>query len=98
MDNENQQVYLISGKALEDAIRGIIQSEFQLWAEKFKTEPKVLSREEAARELGVSPNTISEYIKRGLLPNRGMGRRISILESDLLKIPKKRDFNFENMA
>lgn len=98
MDSENQQVYLISGKALEDVIRGIIQNEFQLWEEKFKTEPRVLSREEAARIIGVSPNTISEYVKKGIIPNRGIGRRINILESDLVNIPKKRGLNFENMA
>ena len=97
MYNEKQLIYQLNGKALEKIIREIIQSEFKILEERLKREPKVLSRQDAAKYIGVSPNTISEYVKQGLIPNRGLGRRINILESDLTKIPKKHGFNYKTL-
>ena len=83
MTEQSKPVYQIDGN---------VRSEFKILEEKLMKEPKVLSREEAAKMIGVSPSTISQYVKNGLLPNRGLGRRINILESDLVKVPKKRNY------
>ena len=96
--NENSRlIYQLDSDDLENVLREIIQSEMKVLKEELKKEPRVLSRTEAADALGYSPNTISAFIKKGLLKNRGMGRKILILESDLMKVPKKRGFKYENL-
>ena len=97
MNEDKYVIYQMTSTGLEKVIREIIQSEFKKLEEKITREPKVLSREDASKMIGYSPNTISSFVKNGLLPNRGKGKRILILESDLLKIPKKRGFVPENL-
>lgn len=83
MYNENKSMYLLDGESLEEKLRTIIQEELQVLTQKINREPKILTRENAAEKIGVCPNTISDYVKRGQLKNRGIGRKILILESDL---------------
>jgi excisionase family DNA binding protein len=56
----------------------LIALEFRL-----KNSVVALSREEAAALLKVSPNTISQYVKKGKLTNRGIGAKILVLKSDI---------------
>jgi hypothetical protein len=83
MYNESNPMYLLDGESLEEKLRTIIREELQVLTQKINREPKILTRENAAEKIGVCPNTISDYIKRGQLKNRGIGRKILILESDL---------------
>jgi excisionase family DNA binding protein len=83
MKNENRPMYLLDGVSLEEKLRTIIQEELQILSQKINREPKILTRDQAAEKLGVCPNTISDYVKRGQLKNRGIGRKILIRESDL---------------
>jgi hypothetical protein len=93
MYNESIPMYLLDGESLEEKLRTIIREELQLLGQKINREPKILTRENAAQKIGVCPNTISDYIKRGQLKNRGIGRKILILESDLEGIkPNKYTF------
>lgn len=92
MRNPEQSIYIIDSTELEMILREIIRSELRGLEESIKKEPKILSRTEASKFLGYCPNTISEFVKKGIIPNRGKGRKISILESDLLNIRKKRNF------
>ena len=83
MYNETNPVFLLDRISLEEKLRNIIREELQILSQKINREPKILTREQAAEKLGVCPNTISDYIKRGQLKNRGIGRKILILETDL---------------
>lgn len=82
-------MYVIDGEDLEALLRDIVKSEFAVLEDKLRTPPRILTREEAGIKIGVSKNTVSQYIKRGLIPNRGIGHKILILESDLEQIPSK---------
>ena len=89
--------YLLTGETLEENLRTIIREELQILIHKINRESKILTREDAAEKIGVCPNTISEYIKRGYLKNRGKGRRIMILESDLEEV-KTNSFKIYKLA
>ena len=82
-------MYVIDGEDLESLLREIVKSEFSVLEEKLKIPPRILTREEAGKKIGVTKNTVSEYIKRGLIPNRGLGHKVLVLESDLEQIPSK---------
>ena len=79
-------IYLLKKESLEDNLRLVIREELQILIHKINRESKILTREDAAEKIGVCPNTISDYIRRGYLKNRGKGRRIMILESDLEEV------------
>ena len=44
---------------------------------------EVLTVEQAARKLHVKPHTVREYLKRGMIPGRKLGRSWRILETEL---------------
>ncbi|MHA8064978.1 helix-turn-helix domain-containing protein [Aquirufa aurantiipilula] len=96
MNKEQKPMYVIDGEDLDSLLRDIVKSEFAVLEEKLRTPPRILTREEAGQKIGVSKNTVSEYIKRGLIPNRGIGHKILVLESDLERIPSKYNRNYYN--
>jgi hypothetical protein len=73
-----------------EILKDIIAKEMNNLTNKLVKESKILTREEAAIKLNVCNNTISDYVKRGQLKNRGLGRKILILESDLEGIKPNR--------
>lgn len=91
-----QPMYVIDSEDLESLLRDIVKSEFSILEEKLKNPPRILTREEAGIKIGVTKNTVSQYVKRGLIPNRGIGHKILILESDLESIPTKYKPNYYN--
>lgn len=97
MNGKTNPMYILDGHSLEEKLRSIIRQEIQVLSEKINREPKLYTRENAAEKLGVCPNTISDYVKRGQLKNRGIGRKILILESDLDRI-KPRNYTFYKKA
>jgi hypothetical protein len=94
MNAERKPMYVLDGEDLESLLRDIVKSEFAILEDKLKTPTRILTREEAGQKIGVSKNTVSQYIKRGLIPNRGIGHKILILESDLESIPSKYKHNY----
>ena len=94
MKQEIKPMYVLDGEDLESLLRDIVKSEFAILEDKLKTPPRILTREEAGQKIGVSKNTVSHYIKLGLIPNRGIGHKILILESDLETIPTKYKHNY----
>ncbi len=94
MNIDRKPMYVIDGEDLESLLRDIVKSEFAILENKLRAPPKILTREEAGAKIGVSKNTVSQYIKRGLIPNRGIGHKILILESDLETIPSKYKHNY----
>ena len=90
MEYQNNAMYLIS----KDDLQTLLRSEMYKIVNdaidrKVIRQPKVLSRSEAAAEIGVCENTISEYVKQGRLENRGIGRKVLILDTDLVKLKPK---------
>ena len=79
----NTPMYLIQKEDLQSTIRDVVASEFKLLEERLTKSGKVLTREEAAELVGVVPNTISRWVKDGLLVNRGIGRKVLVTEYDL---------------
>lgn len=95
---EKDPTYLLHEKSLETILRKVVRDEMATLERKLKRESKVLTREDAAERIGVCPNTISEYIKTGRLPNRGIGRKILILESDLEGIKPNRYTHYKKAS
>lgn len=73
---------------LIEMISTMLDDKFEKLEMKLTSKNRVLTREEAAKRLNVQPNTISQYVKNGRLNNSGVGKKILILESDLLKLKK----------
>ena len=87
---QSNPMYLISQDDLKIVLRDIIQNEVsQLIDNKVIRQPKVLSRTEAAKEIGVCENTISVYVQQGRIPNRGIGRKIMVYDTDLEHIRRR---------
>lgn len=97
MNKEKYQMYLLDGELLDEKLRTIIREELEFLIQKINRDPKILTRDAAASKIGVCPNTISDYVKRGQLINRGIGRKILILESDLEGIKPNR-YTFHKKA
>jgi excisionase family DNA binding protein len=83
MYNQNQPMYLVNAETLENLMRKIISEEIGILTKKINKIPKLLTREQAAKVMNVCPNTISEWIRSGRLQNRGIGRKILLMDSDL---------------
>lgn len=79
----NTPMYLLQKDELQTTIRDVVASEFKLLEERLQKNSNVLTREQAADLIGVSANTISRWVKDGLLTNRGIGRKVLVSEYDL---------------
>jgi excisionase family DNA binding protein len=75
---------------LIEMISIILDEKFEAFKKSIKSNSRVLTRNQAAELLCVSPATISQYIKDGRLNNVGTGKKILIFESDLTKINYKK--------
>ena len=51
--------------------------------EKMESKELIYTRDEAAKLLHSSPNTISSLVRQGILKNRGFGRKMLISSRDL---------------
>ena len=96
MIEENSRVFFLTENNLRDVIKDIFDEEFKKLETKLTKKSKILTRDDAAKLIGVCPNTISEYIKSGRLKNRGIGRKVLILESDLDGVKPGRYSNYSN--
>ena len=47
---------------------------------------KNLTREEAAKELRITPTTLSKWVRAGVIANRGKGRKMLFKSSDIEKL------------
>jgi excisionase family DNA binding protein len=83
MNLNNESLIILNGSDFDDNLRKIIQEELASIMLILKRPTKTLTRNEAAKKLNVCPNTISEWVKIGRLKNRGIGRKILLMESDL---------------
>ena len=96
MIEENSRIFFLTENNLRDVIKDIFDEEFKKLETKLTKKSKILTRDDAAKLIGVCPNTISEYIKSGRLKNRGIGRKVLILESDLDGVKPGRYSNYSH--
>jgi excisionase family DNA binding protein len=96
MIEENSRVFFVTENNLREVIKDIFDEEFKKLETKLTKKSKILTRDDAAKLIGVCPNTISEYIKSGRLTNRGIGRKVLILESDLEGVKPGRYTHYTN--
>jgi excisionase family DNA binding protein len=80
---ELNQILLFTEQRLREAINEELASQIKSLEERLTKSNTILTRDEVAERLKVSPNTISKYVDDGILINRGVGRKILIAESDL---------------
>lgn len=75
------EIVVVELEELEKLIQRTMEELFKKYEDK---KPVVLlTRKEVSKRLGVSPGTISEYIKNRRLKNYGIGRKILISEEDI---------------
>ena len=71
-------------KAVETAIGGYFKD--VPYVSLAEQRSKYLTRDEAAKELRITPTTLSVWVRDGLIPNRGKGRKMLFKTSDIEKL------------
>jgi len=66
-----------------EMIASIIDDRFKIFENRIQSQSVVLTREEVANILKVKPNTISNHVKEKRLMNRGTGKKLLFLKSDI---------------
>ena len=74
-----------------EMIASIIDDRFKIFENRIQSQSVVLTREEAANILKVKPNTISSYVKEKRLMNRGLGKKLLFLKSDIEDLIKNKN-------
>jgi len=81
---EEDRLLEIVAKAVEAAIGGYFKDvPYVSLAER---KDKYLTREEAAEELRITPTTLSKWVRDGIIPNRGKGRKMLFKTTDIQKL------------
>lgn len=93
MNIQDTPVYQINSNQLEWILQKILDKKFEEYIERSYKPEVIYTRDEAAKILGVRPNTISNYIDSNRLTNRGIGRKILISSLELDRILNKNRFN-----
>jgi len=92
MVNIDRPVYQIDSGQLEWILGKILDKKFEEYMERSNKPEVIYTRDEAAKLLGVRPNTISGYIDKKILTNRGVGRKILISSKEIDKKLNKSTF------
>jgi excisionase family DNA binding protein len=86
-------IYQIDASQLEWILEKVLDKKFEEYTKKSYKQEIIYTRDEAAKILGVRPNTISNHIDSKRLTNRGIGRKILISSLELDRILNKNRFN-----
>ena len=78
------EIVVVEFNELKNLIQKTVEEMFIKY--EHKKPPILINRNEVAKHLGVSPGTISAYVKNGKLTNHGVGKKILISEADLKNI------------
>ena len=70
-----------SGELIE-SIEAMFNKKVDEMMEKMESKELIYIRDEAAKLLHSSPNTISSLVRQGILKNRGLGRKMLISSRD----------------
>lgn len=81
---EKNNLVILDTTDLKEILKATIKEEIKELEERLRKPSRILSRVQAATQIGVSPNTISNYVHSGRIPNHGKGRKILIMEHELV--------------
>lgn len=98
MYNSERPIYQIDSIQLERIIEKILDKKFEELIDRINTTEIIHTRDEAADILGVRPNTVSSYIERGILTNKGVGRKVLISSKELDRILNKKHVSYKYVA
>ncbi len=71
-----------SGELIE-SIEAMFNKKVDEMMEKMESKEIIYTRDDAAKLLHSSPNTISSLVRQGILKNRGFGRKVLISSRDI---------------
>ncbi len=98
MNFKERPIYQLDSNQLEWVLSKILDKKFDELIERINKPDVIYTRDDAAKNLGVRPNTISSYIEQGLLTNKGVGRKILISSKEIERLLNKKQRTFNNAA
>lgn len=90
MNIHERPIYQLDSNQLEWVLSKILDKKFDELLHRINTPEMIYTRDEAAKTLGVRPNTVSSYIDQGLLTNKGLGRKILISSKEIDRLLNKK--------
>lgn len=80
---------------LMESIEEMFNKKMEEMLEKLNKKEIIYTREQAAKQLHLSPNTISSLVKQRILNNKGVGRKILISSYDIDRAKESKRFNIK---
>lgn len=94
MISQERPIYQIDSSQLEYVLAKVLDKKFDEFIEKTNKPEVIYTRDQVAQILGVGPNTVSSYIQKGILTNRGVARKILISSKDIDRLLNKKKTSF----
>lgn len=80
----NERILIaVDSRELIESMEAMFNKKVDEMMEKMESKEIIYTRDEAAKHLHSSPNTISSLVRQGILKNRGFGRKMLISSRDL---------------
>ena len=80
----NERILIaVDSRELIESMEAMFNKKVDEMMEKMESKELIYTRDEAAKLLHSSPNTISSLVRQGILKNRGFGRKMLISSRDL---------------
>ncbi len=80
----NERILIaVDSRELIESMEAMFNKKVDEMMEKIESKELIYTRDEAARLLHSSPNTISSLVRQGILKNRGFGRKMLISSRDI---------------
>jgi excisionase family DNA binding protein len=98
MNIQERPIYQLDSNQLEWVLSNMLDRKFDELLQRINTPEGIYTRDEAAKNLGVRPNTVSSYIDQGLLTNKGVGRKILISSKEIDRLLNKKQVSFNQAA
>lgn len=95
---QERPIYQLDSNQLECVLSKMLDKKFDELLLRINIPEVIYTREEAAKNLGVRPNTVSSYIEQGLLTNKGVGRKILISSKEIDRLLNKKQVSFNQAA
>lgn len=98
MNIQERPIYQLDSNQLEWVLSTMLDKKFDELLQRINISEVIYTRDEAAKTLGVRPNTISSYIDQGLLTNKGVGRKVLISSKEIDRLLNKKQVSFKEVA
>jgi hypothetical protein len=80
---KERTILQIDADELLESIEEMFTKKVDEMMEKMEKQESIYTREQAAKLLHSSPNTITSLVRQGILKNRGLGRKMLISSRDI---------------